>query len=242
MFCCSGCSYVYRMIHESGLEKCYDYRDETIEPVGSRAFPEHDFSELAEWQESLEFNQTTEIIEGELSLQGISCAGCVRLVERIFQKQAGAINIQIEVSSGYVLIRWQRGLFRVDKMAREVAQFAYIFEYKEISIVGDCLSAPLAFQTAGLQGAAILQSSQLPENAAFYFSGQGLGGIASPFEAAEAMIRIRSRMFRLSKCLWSHCAHCWIFWHATPLWRRLSDVDESVITTIVAGRFRTSIS
>ncbi|MEM7673081.1 MAG: heavy metal translocating P-type ATPase metal-binding domain-containing protein [Verrucomicrobiota bacterium] len=128
-FCCSGCSHVYRLIHEAGLEKYYDYRDEIIEPVGTRAFLERDFAELRDWQKSHELDQTSEIVEGELSLQGISCAGCVWLVERIFQRQGGAIKIQIEANTGYVLIRWQKGLFKMDKMAREAARFAYIFEY-----------------------------------------------------------------------------------------------------------------
>ncbi|MGB0371888.1 MAG: heavy metal translocating P-type ATPase metal-binding domain-containing protein [Opitutales bacterium] len=125
-FCCTGCAYVHRMIQESGLEQYYDYRDRTIDPVGSRVFKDRDFEDLRRWQDTQEGHLDTEIVEGELSLQGISCVGCVWLVERIFQKQVGAVDIRIDAHTGRVRLSWQRSLFRIESLAQEAAQFGYV--------------------------------------------------------------------------------------------------------------------
>ena len=125
-FCCTGCAYVYRMIKEAGLNQYYALRDKMIDPIGTRVFRESDFEPLKRWQETAETQSESDVVEGSLSLQGISCVGCVWLVERVYQKHGGAIDIRIDAHTGRVQLRWQRGTFSIVNFARETAQFGYI--------------------------------------------------------------------------------------------------------------------
>ena len=91
-FCCSGCAYVYRLVHEHGLAGYYRLKDAVTQPADTVVFEPRDYEWLAEAQ------RKAEGVEGRppalmLGLQGVSCAGCVWLVERLFQEQTGARDI-----------------------------------------------------------------------------------------------------------------------------------------------------
>src|SRR5262249_28332365 len=61
-----------------------------------------------------------------LDVQGISCAGCVWLIERIFQQQPGARDINVNAHYGTMRIRWLRGEFSAAAFARKLQAFGYL--------------------------------------------------------------------------------------------------------------------
>lgn len=123
-FCCSGCSYVFRLVHEQGLEGYYKIRDSVIAPVDQTVFQPRDYAWLGELQHAAE--QRAPAPELTLEVQGISCAGCVWLIEKIFHKQKGALYIETDAQLGRMRFRWTRGEFDVVEFARALQAFNYL--------------------------------------------------------------------------------------------------------------------
>ena len=123
-FCCAGCSYVFRLVEEHGLEGYYKIRDTITVPVGEAVFQPRDFSWLPGLQRAAEAaDGTPELI---LEVQGISCAGCVWLIERVFHQQAGALDIETDAQLGRMRLRWARGVFEAVAFARLLHSFNYL--------------------------------------------------------------------------------------------------------------------
>lgn len=125
-FCCNGCAYVHRLIQDSGLEQYYDLRDRRITPVSPAALQPRDYSWLETAVAHAESGRknSAELI---FDLEGISCVGCVWLIEKLFREQPGGQRIEINTQYGQVLLRWSPGVFPVVDFAREIQQFGYLF-------------------------------------------------------------------------------------------------------------------
>jgi Cu2+-exporting ATPase len=123
-FCCNGCEYVHRLINEQGLEHYYDLRDRRVAPVRSNLLHQRDFAWLEALVASAEdgANGTAHLI---LDLEGISCVGCVWLIEKVFHDHPGAVRIEINTQYAQVRLAWKPGLFSVVDFAREIQQFGY---------------------------------------------------------------------------------------------------------------------
>jgi len=124
-FCCAGCSYVYRLVHEHGLAGYYRIKDEITVPADAAVFEVRD----QEWLETAqrEAEAATAGIPGlTLEVQGISCAGCVWLIERIFRQQPGARDIFVNPQYGTMQFRWVRDEFSAAGFARRLQAFGYL--------------------------------------------------------------------------------------------------------------------
>jgi Cu2+-exporting ATPase len=124
-FCCSGCSYVYRLVHEHGLAGYYRLKDAVTQPADTAVFEPRDYSWLAEAQCGAE-KATGGPPALTLGLQGVSCAGCVWLIERLFQEQPGARDIFVNAQLGSMRIRWVVGRFSAVDFARKLQAFGYL--------------------------------------------------------------------------------------------------------------------
>jgi len=129
-FCCAGCAYVHRLVHEHGLEGYYHIKDAVIAPADAAVFQPRDYHWLAVLQAHAEAGQAAtpagrppELI---LEVQGISCAGCVWLIERLFHQQPGAIEIETDAQLGRVRCRWTAGRFDAAAFARVLQSFNYL--------------------------------------------------------------------------------------------------------------------
>jgi len=122
-FCCSGCRFVYHLLHKRGLQDFYQY-GETHAPVGSQVFHERAW----DWLVALQAEAENESAFSELTLriQGISCAGCVWLLEAIFAEQPGALACRVNSSSGTILLRWEKGTCDLAAYAKDVQRFGYL--------------------------------------------------------------------------------------------------------------------
>lgn len=123
-FCCSGCNYVHRLVHDHGLDGYYKIRDAVVAPVDQTVFQARDFSWLAELQTTAEKSPGTP--ELELEVQGISCAGCVWLIERLFHQQPGALHIEADAQAGRLRLRWTTGKFDAPAFAKTLHSFNYL--------------------------------------------------------------------------------------------------------------------
>jgi P-type Cu2+ transporter len=124
-FCCAGCSYVYRLVHEHGLAGYYKIKDEVTVPADAAVFQPRDYAWL-EIAQALAEASTEKIPELTADVQGISCAGCVWLIERVFQQQPGARDVFVNAQYGTMRLRWVRGEFSAGDFARKLQGFGYL--------------------------------------------------------------------------------------------------------------------
>src|SRR5579871_637929 len=96
-FCCAGCRAVYSTLHACGLEDYYRLREAT---AGS-AKPAHPKDETFESFDSPSFHALYVQIRADglsvtdLALDGVSCAACVWLVERLPRVLDGVVEARL---------------------------------------------------------------------------------------------------------------------------------------------------
>ena len=128
-FCCAGCAYVFRLVHEHGLASYYTIKDAVTAPADAAVFQGRDVAWLETAQASAEAavaatrGRSPQLL---LSIQGISCAGCVWLIERLFEQQPGAREIETNAQLGQVRMRWIAGEFSAAAFARTLQSFGYL--------------------------------------------------------------------------------------------------------------------
>ena len=128
-YCCRGCEYVAELIREQGFERFYALKQGlAVAPVRSRPFEEHDFSWLG--PKVLEAERGTgdhgDAARLELRLEGISCVGCVWLVEKLFARHPGSLRAAAHPASGRLYLEWVPGQCSLEPFLRELCQFGYV--------------------------------------------------------------------------------------------------------------------
>jgi len=141
-FCCAGCAYVHRLVHEHGLDAFYRIKDPITAPADAAVFQPRDYGWLDAAQAGAEAAAGDGLPELVLDVQGLSCAGCVWLIERLFAQEAGARDIVVNVSTGSMRLRWARGAFSAAGWARRLQAFGYL--------LGPAGAAPAELESAAL--------------------------------------------------------------------------------------------
>ncbi|MBA2664738.1 MAG: heavy metal translocating P-type ATPase [Bradymonadaceae bacterium] len=131
-FCCVGCEAVYHAIHDSGLEGFYRLRDVASRgpsPVGSdgQPAPASRYAHL----DTLEFLQRHAVVEEggvfgvELYLEGIHCAGCVWLIERMPRFLDGVIEARLDLARARLSVRFRPDVSPLSSVALWLSRFGY---------------------------------------------------------------------------------------------------------------------
>jgi Cu2+-exporting ATPase len=141
-FCCAGCAYVFRLVQEQGLGAYYQVKDDVTAPADAAVFQPRDLSWLESAQRDAELAAGARPPELTLGVQGISCAGCVWLIERIFSREPGARDIEASAQLGQMRVRWIPGQFSAADLARKLQSFGYL--------VGPAGATPVEPETRGL--------------------------------------------------------------------------------------------
>ena len=115
-FCCAGCEFVHKLILEHGLQQFYDLRGPAVLPVKSLVFQKRDYRWLADLAAATAGSPALITLE----LQGVSCIGCVWLIERLFLRSPGAISACVNSSLGQITLRWLPGQCDLTDFAREL--------------------------------------------------------------------------------------------------------------------------
>jgi len=126
-FCCHGCRAVYAVIHEHGLDRYYAFRAEAeaaprpASPTG-RSYAELDapgFQARACWTTSDGLAAT------ELYLEGVHCAACVWLVERLPTLVPGLVEVRLDLPRSRALVRWDARAVTLSAAARQLDALGY---------------------------------------------------------------------------------------------------------------------
>jgi Cu2+-exporting ATPase len=128
-FCCTGCGFVFNLLMEEGFERFYDLKGgKMLSPVAPEALRERDYEWLATAGAAAE--KSCAVCDGRaelrVSVQGLSCVGCVWLIERVFARQPGALRMNVDVMHGDMRMEWQAGEFDCVAFARELQSFGYL--------------------------------------------------------------------------------------------------------------------
>jgi Cu2+-exporting ATPase len=126
-FCCAGCRAVYETIHACGLDSYYRLRDAaevSAKPValkdeGYDAFDSATFGGLYV-QTRDDGTATTDLV-----LEGVSCAACVWLLERLPRVLDGVIEARLSLREATVRVTWDTGRVKLSRIARTLGRLGY---------------------------------------------------------------------------------------------------------------------
>ncbi|MGE3842997.1 MAG: heavy metal translocating P-type ATPase metal-binding domain-containing protein [Vicinamibacterales bacterium] len=126
-FCCAGCRQVYMLVHEWGFDQYYRLVAQqrgVLEParVSGRSF--EDFDDVALQSEATD-ELTAERRRTRLYLEGIHCAACVWLVERLPAVLPGVDEVRLNLASAVADVTWRPGRTRLAAIGRALDRLGY---------------------------------------------------------------------------------------------------------------------
>jgi Cu2+-exporting ATPase len=123
-FCCAGCRTAWAIIHDAGLDRYYAFdqrREAPVEPSGRR-FEEFDHPAF----EALYVRTRSDRLRTtELYLEGVHCASCVWLVERVPLAIPGVAEATLDVTRSLAIISWDPTRTALSAIARFVDALGY---------------------------------------------------------------------------------------------------------------------
>jgi len=123
-FCCTGCATAYALIHEAGLDRYYrlpDRRGAPVEPSGRR-FDEYDHDAYQALYVRMRPDGSAET---EFYLDGVHCASCIWLVERVPLLVPGALRAELEVGRSLAHLAWHPDETSLSEIARCLDRLGY---------------------------------------------------------------------------------------------------------------------
>ncbi|NBC86356.1 MAG: hypothetical protein GVY25_09215, partial [Bacteroidetes bacterium] len=130
-FCCTGCEIVFHALQENGWDETfYRLSDVARERDATPASPSIDPLVLSELDsEAFLDEHTVEHDDGtrtvDLFLDGVHCAACVWLVERLPQERAGVLDARLDLPRARLSLRYDPDHIALSDVARWLAQFGY---------------------------------------------------------------------------------------------------------------------
>lgn len=126
-FCCGGCAFVHHLINDSGLGDYYTLKGHRITPpVKSTAFQQRDNTWLTPRIAAAEAAAGDGAAALDCAVQGISCVGCVWLLQRLFERRPGTLRAQVRANPGRIRLEWKPGAGDPAAFAEEARQFGYL--------------------------------------------------------------------------------------------------------------------
>jgi Cu2+-exporting ATPase len=126
-FCCAGCRTVYEIVHAAGLTGYYAYRDKAEAAPARGAASGRKYEELDD--ESFQAEHCRLEPNGsastELLLEGVHCAACVWLVERVGRVVPGVQAARLDLSRNVVSLTWDATRTRLSQIARGLESLGY---------------------------------------------------------------------------------------------------------------------
>lgn len=142
-FCCNGCYNAYLLIHHYQLDSYYKNRDD----FGSK--PEEHF-ELSLYEiidkkiSTIKMNDLS-YKEKSFYLEGLHCASCVWLNEKVLSQIEGVIEVRVNFSNNRVYLKWNPELVSLKQIAEKVYKIGY-----KLKIIDEKLEHPFKSKSDSL--------------------------------------------------------------------------------------------
>ena len=130
-FCCSSCRAVFAVLQGSGLsDRYYRLRDVGRTSEARPAILNEDPSSLAELGSPLFLERHTRANEdgtrtADLFLDGVHCAACVWLVERLPVEVEGVREARLDLARARLLLTWDPKVVELPRVAQWLGRFGY---------------------------------------------------------------------------------------------------------------------
>lgn len=112
------------MIQDAGLDGFYAASVRGPEPVGEQLFKHCDFDWITPLQADAERGEAP--VSWTLRISGMSCLGCIWLVERLTKKTPGVLAARASLSAQLIRVEWTPGAFSLQDLAVQLQQFGYL--------------------------------------------------------------------------------------------------------------------
>jgi Cu+-exporting ATPase len=133
-FCCNGCQGVYFLLKDDGLGDFYDkMRNDTIAPPIESKNDSTNF-DLESFKERYVKTDADGFSRVDLVIEGIHCAACVWLNEKILNQTEGVLEVSINFSNNKAKIVWDEDTINLSQLIdkiRSVGYNAYPYDYTE---------------------------------------------------------------------------------------------------------------
>lgn len=123
-FCCAGCRTAFAILDEHGLGAYYTFgerRNEAVRASG-RTYAEFDHPSFRDLYISPLPNGLSQI---ELYLEGVHCASCVWLVERMPIVLAGVSSAELEIRRSLARVAWNPAVVPLSRLAQMLDSLGY---------------------------------------------------------------------------------------------------------------------
>lgn len=123
-FCCSGCEMVYNLLQQQGLGQYYALPERRAERVKASTATYEEFDHPA--FTALYVREGREGLSTiDLYLEGVHCASCVWLVERLPLLLPGVARAELNVRRSLATIEWDAETLPVSEVARNLDRIGY---------------------------------------------------------------------------------------------------------------------
>ena len=127
-FCCSGCSFVYKTIHDSGLENFYAYKQNLNESLAKPA-PEpnknYGFFDSKEYIDKYVVDKNSSISKTTFFIDGIHCAACVWLLEKLPQVLDKVTSARVNFKDQTLSLEYHAKEIKLSEIAKAISSFGY---------------------------------------------------------------------------------------------------------------------
>jgi P-type Cu2+ transporter len=126
-FCCSGCKSAYRLINDNGLDDFYSMVSDDAPRPGSVIDRNEHFEEFDReiFVSNFAKHRAGDIFEITLVLDGIHCAACIWLLEKLPQLVPGVIETKLNWARQTIQVSWDNSVVRLSQIARTSSQLGY---------------------------------------------------------------------------------------------------------------------
>lgn len=123
-FCCSGCEFVYKTLQSEGLDRFYDLKGKAAGmPVRDRPFQPQDLAWLENALAATEGHSAPTTLT--TSVQGVTCIGCVWLIEKLYLQLPGATHCALFPDTGEATFSWQGETSPLRELAESLPRYGY---------------------------------------------------------------------------------------------------------------------
>lgn len=128
-FCCHGCWAAYQWLTAEGLEQYYELRERFNAADGNRG-AEVTLDEMSEFDSAWYAQQhirpvASNGLKTKIYLEGIHCAACVWLLEKMPKLVPGVLSAQVSLARSTVELIWDPTKVSLSRIAVEIARLGY---------------------------------------------------------------------------------------------------------------------
>ncbi|MGB1125088.1 MAG: heavy metal translocating P-type ATPase [Phycisphaeraceae bacterium] len=128
-FCCQGCASAYEIIHGCGLDAYYRLREQSESNPQPRQAADQDrlaVFDTAKFHELYVRRRYDGTHVVDLMLEGVHCAACIWLIEKLPRVVPGVIEARLSLSSRTVRIVWEPERVALSEIAKKLSSLGYI--------------------------------------------------------------------------------------------------------------------